>query len=120
MNAKTGNGDESNQKQMQQYFLKAEAILKYFLGTSEKISTMIMCKGSTYDLATTDYELYQALGSVTSYDNVAKAKLTKLLEAVDVLSHRRETGEGKKVLTHERAEELRKIAINDKGDDKNG
>ncbi len=109
----------SGSRARQQYFLAAEALLKYLLGTSERISTMIMCKVPGTDLVTTDYELYQALGSVRNYDSLTRARIVKLLENVDVLSHRKETGGEKKVLTHERVEELRKIALKSE-DDKNG
>ncbi len=114
---KISEGNEN--KARQQYFLKAEALLKYLLGTSDRISTMIMCKAADADLVTTDYELYQAFGSVTNYDSVTKAKIVKLLENVDVTSHRKETGSEKKILTHEKVEELRKIALKQE-DDKNG
>ncbi len=117
MKTNAGNGGESRARQ--QYFLAAEALLKYLLGTSGSISTMIMCKTADTDLATTDYELYQAFGSVKNYDGVTKARIVKLLENVDILSHRKETGEEKKILTHERVEELRKLALKSE-DDKNG
>ena len=104
----------------QQHFLTAEAILKYLLGTSERIVTMITCKNPETDLTTTDYEVYQALGSVTNYDAVTKAKLVKLFEAVDVHSYKKERHAQKKVLTHARVEELRKLAFNKiSEDDKN-
>lgn len=92
-----------------QYFFTAEAILKYLLGTSEQIETLILCKDDTVDLSTTDYNLYQALGSVQGYNNIIRAKLVKLLENVDVSSYRAQKGK-KKILTHERVEELRKLA----------
>ncbi len=103
----------------QQYFLTAEALLKYLLGASERISTMIMCKAEDADLVTTDYELYQAFGSIKNYDAVTKSRIVKLLENVDILSYRRENSEEKKILTHERVEELRRIALKSE-DDKNG
>lgn len=116
MEINNGNGSKTKQ----QYFLTAEALLKYLLGTSERVSTMIMCKTPDTDLVTTDYDLYEAFGSVKTYDNVTRARIVKLLENVDVLSYRKEKGEEKKILTHERVEELRKIALKDLGDDKNG
>ena len=106
------------------YFLTAEAILKYLLQTSERISTMIMCKDENIDLTTTDYELYQAIGSVQKYDTLTRARLVKFLENVDVFSYRQEKGE-KRVLTHDRVEELRKLALGkaldeDKLENRNG
>src|SRR3989338_1855440 len=109
----SGNGTKSSSKTKRQYFLTAEAILKYLLGTSERISTMIMCKEPDTDLMTTDYELYQAFVSIKKYDGLAHAKVVKLFENVDVISHRKENGEEKKILTHERVEELRKHALED-------
>ncbi len=116
MKTETGSG---NAAQRQQFFLKAEALLKYFLGTSEKISTMIMCKEDSVDLITTDYELYQAFGSMEKSDETTRAKITKLLENVDIYSHRKENGSEKKILTHERVDELRKIAMSNTEEDKN-
>ena len=49
MEINNGNGSKARQ----QYFLAADALLKYFLGTSERISTMILCKTPDADLATT-------------------------------------------------------------------
>ncbi len=117
MRASASNGNES--KARQQYFLSAEALLKYLLGASERISTMIMCKAEDAGLLTTDYELYQAFGSVKNYDSITKARIVKLLESVDIISYRKETGEEKKILTHEMVEELRKAALKPE-DDKNG
>ena len=102
-----------------QYFLTAEAILKYLMGTNERIVTMITCKDVNTELVTTDFELYQAFGSLKDYDNIAKAKLVKLLETVDIVSHRRERKQDKKILTHERVEQLRSLALKDNGEEKN-
>lgn len=98
------------------YFLAADAILKYLISNSERIETMILCKSPDTDLTTTDYEIYQALGSLKKYDGLMQAKLVKLFENVDVSSHRSVSGRDKEILTHGRVEELRKIAM---GDDKN-
>ena len=108
---KAGITDGPAQGVKKQYFLTAEAILKYLLGTSDKIETMIMCKDADTELATTDYELYQAFGSVVNYDKLAHAKMAKLFENVDVFPHRKDRGEEKKILTHERADELQKLAL---------
>ena len=105
--------EQSNNKQMengQVCFLTAQAVLKYLLGSSEKIENMILCKSPDAEITTTDYEIYQALGSVKKYDGLMQAKLVKLLENVDVSSHKAQ-GSEKKILTHERVEELRKFAI---------
>lgn len=99
------------------YFLDAAHLLRYLMGYDDRISTLIMCPDSSVALSTTDYELYQAFGSLKDYDRATKARITKLLENVDVHSHKKETGTAKPVLTHERVEELRKIAIKNTGDD---
>ena len=88
----------------QAYYLTSEAILKYFLNTSDQIDTLIMCKSSEVNISTTDQNLYEALGSITERDNFNTNKLVKFLEAVSI-EHA-----PKKILTHERVEELRKIA----------
>ncbi|MGV8150219.1 MAG: hypothetical protein ACP5NV_00650 [Candidatus Woesearchaeota archaeon] len=88
----------------QAYYLTSEAILKYFLGVSDNIDTLIMCKGTEVTITTTDFNLYEAIGSIEKRDNFNISKLIKFLETVHV-----EPGP-KKVLTHERVEELRTLA----------
>jgi hypothetical protein len=116
-NSNSGTGNKSRSKTKRQYFLTAETILKYLLEANERISTMILCKEPDTDLVTTDYELYQAFGSIKKYDGLAHAMLVKLFENVDIISHRKENNEEKKILTHERVEELRKIALEDDKND---
>ena len=96
-------------------FLTADAILRYLLGESGKLESMIICNPGSACLSTTDYELYQAFGSLKSYDDVPRARITKFLENVEIRSYRKESGREKKILTHERVDKLRKNAIN-KGD----
>ena len=86
------------------YYLTSEAIFKYFLNTSDQIDTLIMCKGTEVNIATTDQNLYEALGSLQEDDGYKPNKLVKFLEVVTI-DHA-----PKKILTHERVEELRKIA----------
>jgi len=93
----------NNTKQV--YFLTPEAILKYFLNVSDEIDTLILCKSSEVTLKTTDQNLYEALGSIMPYDEFKNNKLVKLLEVVDI-----EHAE-KKILTHERVDELRNITL---------
>ena len=102
-----------------EYFLTAEALLKYLLGTSERIDTMITCKKPSAVLMTTDNELYQAFGSLKNCDNVNRAKIAKLFEAVDVFSYKAHKKAEKKILTHERVKELRIKALKKQGVDKN-
>ena len=115
---KTGNSNQ-NVSAKQQYFLTAEALLKYFLGTSERIDTMITCRDPASVLTTTDNELYQAFGSLKNHDSVNRAKIAKFFETVDVFSYRDQKKAEKKILTHERVDELRKIVLKKSGDDKN-
>lgn len=89
----------------QTYYLTSEAILKYFMNISEHIDTLIMCKGTEVNLTTTDFNLYEALGSIEDRDKFNINKLIKFMEAVHI-----EPGQ-KKALTHERVEELRKLAM---------
>jgi hypothetical protein len=92
----------------QTYYLTSEAILKYLLNTSDQIDTLISCKGTETHLTTTDFNMYEALGSIKEEDNFKLNRLTKFLEVVHV-----ETG-AKGILTHERVEELRKLAQGEK------
>ncbi len=91
--------------------LDSVSILKYFLGADDRLETLIMCKVDDTEITTTDFELYQALGSLKSYDSVQHARLVKFLENVDVLSYRLQTGNRKRVLTHEEVERLRHAAL---------
>jgi len=105
------NISNENKMQKQKLYLKAGAILKYFLGTSDKIDTLIMCRNNEMDLVTTDQDLYEALGSLKDYDNFNQRKLVKFLEVVEVGSLKRVKGKERTILSHERVEELRKIAL---------
>ncbi len=103
--------NDENGIQKQKLYLKAGAILKYFLGTSDKIETLIMCRNNEIDLVTTDQDLYEALGSLKDYDNFNQRKLVKFLEVVEIGSLKRVKGRERTILTHESVEELRKIAL---------
>jgi len=102
---------DENRIQKQKLYLKAGAILKYFLGTSDRIDTLIMCRSNEIDLVTTDQDLYEALGSLKEYDNFNQRKLVKFLEVVEIGSLKRVKGIERSILTHERVGELRKIAL---------
>ncbi|MFH1181775.1 MAG: hypothetical protein V1702_02355 [Candidatus Woesearchaeota archaeon] len=86
-------------------FLSAEDILKYFLGSDDRIDTLIKCKTEGDNIITTDSELYEALGSIQGYDNFKLPALVKFFESVEVNPAQ------KNILTHERVEELRKLAL---------
>ena len=103
--------DNRNGIQKEKLYLKAGGILKFFLGTSDKIETLVMCRGNEIDLVTTDQDLYEALGSLKDYDNFNQRKLVKFLEVVEIGSLKRVKGKERTILSHERVEELRKIAL---------
>ena len=105
------NIENNNEMQKQKLYLKAGAILKYFLGTSDKIETIILCRNNEIDLVTTDQDLYEALGSIKDYDNFNQRKLVKFLEVVEIGSLKRVKGKERTILSHERVEELRKLAL---------
>ncbi len=103
--------NDENRIQKQKLYLKAGAILKYFLGTSDRIDTLVICRNNEIDLVTTDQDLYEALGSLKEYDNFNQRKLVKFLEVVEIGSLKRVKGMDRSILTHERVEELRKVAL---------
>ena len=72
----------------QKFYLSPDAILRYLLMEDDKIDTLIMCKSSEVDLITTDFSLYEAIGSVKPDDDVKLNKLTKLFEVVNVISYK--------------------------------
>lgn len=96
----------NTQKQM----LTAVDILRYLMGTDERLDTQITCGISDEQLVTTDFELYQAVGSIKDYDNFTRNKLVKFLENVDVATRRLNQG-NKTILTHEMVETLRTKAL---------
>jgi hypothetical protein len=101
----TGNRKETS------LMLNSDSILKYFLGTDDQIDTMITCKPSSIELVCFDQSLYEALGAVKDYDDFKFRKLVKFLESVDIISYKKNLGKPKPVLTDEKVEELRKLAL---------
>ncbi len=93
--------------EIKKIFLKAEAILKYFLG-NEKIETLIMCKPSNVVLFTYDQSLYEAIGSLNQEEKQQLTKLTKFLETVNIVSYKEKLKQQRKILKQERVDELRK------------
>ncbi|MBW3003115.1 hypothetical protein KY328_04025 [Candidatus Woesearchaeota archaeon] len=94
--------------QKQRMMLKAEAILRYFLGTSDKVETLVMCKPNNVDLVCYDQSLYEAIGSLNPEEKQdALRKLTKFLESVEVVSFREKTNNERIILKQERVDELR-------------
>jgi hypothetical protein len=103
-------GSANGNSQATRMHLDAVSILKYFLGTENNLETIIMCDSGSVQLVTTDYELYLALGSMSSYELPEHSKLVKFLERVDVMPFR-QSGEEKKILTHETVESIRQTAL---------
>lgn len=98
----------------QKSYLNSEIILKYLITEDDKINTLIMCKSSEINLVTSDYEVYEAIGSIKPYDNFKLNKLTKLLEVIELVPHPNKD-KNKDILKEKRVEELRKLALS-KGD----
>ena len=90
--------------------LRASAILKYFLGSDDKIDTLIKCKPSNVELTCFDQSLYEAIGSLKDYDEFDFRKLVKFLESVDIVSYKKNVKE-RPILTDKRVEELRQEAL---------
>lgn len=95
----------------QEFYLSPEIILKYLITDDDKIDTLVMCKSSEIDLVTTDYSLYEAIGSIKPYDQTKLNKLVKLLEVVEVVSYKNRMNKEKPILKEDRVEELRKLAL---------
>ncbi|MBW3015485.1 hypothetical protein KY330_03625 [Candidatus Woesearchaeota archaeon] len=97
--------------QSQRMILKAEAILRYFLGTSDKIETLVMCKPNDIDLVCYDQSLYEAIGSLKPEEKEElQKKLTKFLESVEIISFKNNLKKTRQILKQERVIELRKLA----------
>ncbi len=105
------NGNMNKQK----IYLRSGAILKFLLG-SGKMEDLILCKSSEYDFVTSDQDLYEALGSLKEYDDFNQRKIVKLLEVADVVPYRNVSSQKRKILTHERVEAIRKIALKENGE----
>jgi hypothetical protein len=92
-------------------FLSSEMILQYLLGVNEKVETAIMCKSNDIQLVTTDYNVYEALGSTTAYDTIPLNKITKLFEVVDVVSFVEKKRQPKPILKDVRVQAVRNAAL---------
>ncbi len=101
-------------KQKQTMMLKAQDLLKYFLGTNEKLDTLIMCKPNNIELYVYDQSLYEAIGSLKpeEKDNLNK-KITKLLEVCHIISFMKNMKQPRKILKQERVDELRGMIKDD-------
>jgi len=99
---------ESKQRMM----LKAEAIYKYLLGSSDKLDTLIKCKPENIELRAFDQSLYEALGAIEDRSRIDYNKLIKFLEVVEIKSFKEKIGE-RKILKQERVDELKKSLESD-------
>ncbi|MFH1134033.1 MAG: hypothetical protein V1735_06085 [Nanoarchaeota archaeon] len=96
----------------QKFLLKPEAILRFLITDNDQLDTLVLCKSSEVELITTNQSVYEALASVKENDSFKLNKLAKLFEVVDIESAKR-LGQKRNILTHERVEELRKLALGD-------
>jgi hypothetical protein len=88
-------------------FLTSEAILRYLVTGNDELETLVLCKSSEIELLTSDFALYEALGSIKEKDGFKLNKLVKLFEVIKLV----EDNSPKQVLKEERVEELRKLAL---------
>ena len=92
--------------QLNQYFIDAGKILRYLIGSDDKLETLIICNPHRQVFVTTDQELYHAIGSIKQYDDVKLNRLAKFFETVSV-----RTVAKKQLLTEEIVEKLRAEAL---------
>jgi len=88
-------------------FLTSEAILRYLITRNDELETLVLCKSSEIELLTSDFALYEALGSIKENDGFKLNKLVKLFEVMKLV----QDDNPKQVLKEERVKELRKIAL---------
>ena len=91
---------------LNEYFLEAGRILRYLIGSDDKLDTLIICNPYKQRFVTTDQEVCHALGSVKEYDSFRLKKLAKFFETVSIRAVAR-----KQVLTDEVVEKLRSEAL---------
>ena len=91
---------------LKEYFIEAGTILRYLIGTDEKLDTLIICNPYKQRFVTTDQEVYHALGSVKEYDDFRLKKLSKLFETVTIKPVAK-----KQLLTDEIVDKLRAEAL---------
>ena len=107
---KTNIEESETAERQKKMIIKPEAILRYLITDDDKMDTLIMCKGEQLNLITTDYSLYEAMGSVKPYDNFKLNKLVKFFQVVDI----RGCATRKEILKDGRVEELRMLALKSK------
>ncbi|MFH1400347.1 MAG: hypothetical protein ABIH41_02410 [Nanoarchaeota archaeon] len=96
----------------QKVFLKPSTIFKYLKGQDADLDSWIMTR-EDLDLSTSDQNLYEAVGSFEDRQKLDINRFVKFLERVNIHSHVQLFKEDRKVLTHERVDEI----VNDKESD---
>ncbi|MFH2021589.1 MAG: hypothetical protein ABIJ34_09350 [archaeon] len=96
----------------QKMFINAEALLKYLKG-EDQLHTLITTQNHMVELVTTDQSIYEALASVEDRKEIDLNLLVKFLEVTKIVSYAESTKETRKILTPERAEELRRKTKNE-------
>ena len=91
--------------------LKADQILRYLISEDDEMDRMIMCKPPESELAAYDNEIYGALASVRSYDNIDINRLKKFFEVVNVCSYKEETGNDKPIIKEDKVDKIRASAL---------
>ena len=94
-------------------FLDASKLLRYLIGSDDKLDTVIICNPYKQRFVTTDQEVYHALASIQEYDDFKMNKLAKFFEVVSI-----RTVAKKQVLTEELVQKLRAEALKN-GSEKN-
>ncbi len=105
---------EQVQTPRKKLFLASDIILKFLITDDDATDTLILCKNTMFHFTTTDFCVYEALASIKTYDDFKLNKLAKFFEVVQIVSYQNVNGREKPLLTHERVDELRKIALSNR------
>ncbi|HLD89159.1 MAG TPA: hypothetical protein VI894_03050, partial [Candidatus Nanoarchaeia archaeon] len=79
--------EENEQTQKKRLFLASDIILKFLITDDDATDTLILCKNTMFHFTTTDFCVYEALGSIMQYDNFKLNKLAKFFEVVQIVSY---------------------------------
>jgi hypothetical protein len=104
MNSYTNN--MRKQSHLNQVFIDAGKILRFLIGSDDKLETLIICNPQKHYFVTTDQEVYHALASVKDYDTFQLNRLAKFFEVVSI-----RTVAKKQLLTEEMVDKLRASAL---------
>jgi len=97
--------EHKNLPEKKRILLRPEHILRFFITEDSRLDDLIIFHHDQFELMMTDVGLYEALGSLKEYDDFKKAKLVKLLEVTRLIPST------KILLTHDRVEQVRKLAL---------